>query len=59
MDGGTRTVRPAEGRPAIVTGCAGVSCPATLLAGVSDWGRAAGHLRPDCAIATVLVQSHS
>jgi hypothetical protein len=31
MDGGTRTVRPAEGRPAIVTGCAGVSCPVTLV----------------------------
>jgi hypothetical protein len=27
-----RTERPAEGHPAIVTGCAGVSCPATLTA---------------------------
>ena len=34
------TVRPAEGRPAIVTGSAGVSCPVTLAAGVSDlWSR--------------------
>jgi hypothetical protein len=24
------TVQPAEGRPAIVTGCAGVSCPVTF-----------------------------
>jgi hypothetical protein len=35
------TVRPAEGHPAIVTGCAGVSCPVTLVAGVSDCRRAA------------------
>ena len=34
------TVRPAEGRPAIVTGSAGVSCPVTLAAGVADfWSR--------------------
>jgi hypothetical protein len=36
LDGPTYgTVRPAAGRPAIVTGCAGVSCPVTLVAGVS------------------------
>ena len=33
-------MRPAEGRPAIVTGSAGVSCPVTLAAGVADfWSR--------------------
>ena len=36
-----RTVLPAEGHPAIVTGCAGVSCSVTLVAGVSDCSRAA------------------
>jgi hypothetical protein len=41
MDRGVK-VRPAEGRPAIVTGCAGVSCPVTLVAGVSDCGRPTG-----------------
>lgn len=41
MDREAGTVRPAEGHPAIVTGCAGISCPVTLEPGVRDCSRAA------------------
>ena len=61
MDREAGTVRPAEGHPAIVTGCAGISCPVTLEPGVRDCSRAA---RDRSASArreryTALVRSHS
>jgi hypothetical protein len=54
MDRVRETVRPAEGHPAIVRGCAGVSCPVTLVAGVSDCSRAAqSNSASDGAIVTL------
>ena len=56
-----RTERPAEGHPAIVTGCAGVSCPVTLTAVTSRIVVAPPEqlrpCRPDRD--STLVQSHS